>query len=455
MVSRILVRSIRFRVLSVLFVTGAIGIIGSFLVANRVEQASDFKTLANTSRALSRSLSELAAGGEPRSVFVAVAHSSPGYYLLVYRNGKVVFSSSLNVPTSVGRIKIVRELDNISVTVVSPLPNSTTLSAELTAVSAIVILGVLLGAVWVTRIISEGIGTSVEKASKVAEAIQSGDLTARLDVALPPEFERLVGALDNMARRLEQSDFEQRRFLSDLAHEIATPINSVTGLAIAITDHTIETETDKHEVAELIQSETKRIHNLLDDLRALDTLELTQTATVTNFDSLDVCQAAYKRFLPTTKSNGVTLRFKSDLSPLSQDRRLLEMVLDNFLTNAIRYVNPGDSIYINGQSVGNSEFLFSVKDTGIGIETKHMDRIFDRLYRVNEARDRVSGGSGLGLSIARRAALSIGGHINVQSEYGSGSTFSLTIPLVLVKERSLSNGVSVLPETDSITSSQQ
>ncbi len=434
--------SIRLRVLSVLFATGAIGIVGSFLVASRVEQSSDVKSLVATSRALSKSIYELAINNQPKSVFAAVAHASPEFYILVYRNNKTIFASYLPEPSGIGRIKDVRENSNTSVTVIAPRPNSTTLTAELTAVSAIVIVGVLLGAVWVTYIISDAIGSSVDKASRVAASIEQGDLTARLDSALPPEFERLAAAFDNMAYRLEVSDAEQRRFLSDLAHEIATPINSVTGLAIALTDHTIETEKDKEEVSALIQSETKRIHNLLEDLRALDRLELTHTATVATFDAYDLCRGTYQRFFPAARNKAIKLSFSCDTVELSQDRRLVEMVIDNFLTNAIRYVNPGDSVKISGHDVGEGQFVFSVADTGIGIESKHMEKIFDRLYRVNEARDRVSGGSGLGLSIARRAALSIGGHISVQSEYGRGSIFSLNIPMVLNPGESLTSDLS-------------
>lgn len=438
MIKRNPIRSIRFRVLSVLFATGAIGIIGSFIVANRVEQASDARSLRVTVRALSKSVFELALENQPRTVFVALAHSSPSFYFLIFRDKVIVYDSYLPEPRTAGRILDIRENTSVSVTVIAPQPNSTALSAELTAVSAIVIVGVLLGAVWVTHIISDAVGSSVEKASKVAASIERGDLSTRLTSALPPEFESLAAAFDNMASRLEFSDIEQRRFLSDLAHEIATPINSVTGLAIALTDNTIETETDKIEVAAIIKSETERILHLLQDLRSLDTLELTNAATLTHFDAYDLCYSAYQRFLPSTKDGHIILTFASDSTILYQDRRLIEMVVDNFLTNAIRYVNAHDSISITGLDQGEGQFMITVKDTGIGIEQKHLEKIFDRLYRVNEARDRVSGGSGLGLSIARRAALSIGGHITVKSKYGFGSTFALVIPIT--HERSRNQG---------------
>ena len=424
------VKSIRSRVLSVLFLTGAIGIIGSFLVANRIEQASEAASLRAEVRSISRSAFQLAQDGQPRAVFNALAHATPGFGILVYRRGHVIFDNSKQMGNLTGP-KYLREGAGVSISIIAPIPNATTLSAELTAVSAVVILGVLIGAVWVTRIISKLVGGSVEEASLVAQKIESGDLSARLDTALPPEFEVLAAAFDKMASKLEESDIHQRRFLSDLAHEIATPINAVTGLAIAVADSTIETDLEKAEAASLIASESKRIYRLLEDLRELDKLELTKTVSIQEFDSQTLCHSIYKRFLPEARRRSINLQFRSDIVRLTQDQHLVEMVLDNFITNAFRYVNPNDVVTIDGRLTDKATFAFLVIDTGIGLEAHHLERIFDRLYRANEARDRASGGTGLGLSIARAAALNLGGHITADSIYGMGSTFTLTFPISL------------------------
>ncbi len=424
------VKSIRSRVLSVLFITGAIGIVGSFLVANSIERASEARTLTAEARSISRSVLQLAQDGQPPKVFEAIAHATPGIEMRIVRSGSVIYSNFSAATTSGGEI-FTRSVGPVSVTVAAPAPNTTPLSAELTGVSAIVVLGVLSGAVWVTRIITKLVGGSVEEASAVAAKIESGDLSARLDTALPPEFEQLASAFDNMAAKLEESDSEQRRFLSDLVHEIATPINAVTGLAIAVADSTIDDESERAEAAELIASETRRIYRLLEDLRALDSLELGATASRTAFDSDELCRAEYQRFLPETRRKGIDFNFSCDNFRLIQDRRLIETVLDNLITNAIRYVNSGGSITLTGRTVAKELFAISVADTGIGIEERHLERIFDRLYRANDARDRASGGTGLGLSIARKAALTLGGKITVSSQYGHGSTFTLTFPTEL------------------------
>ena len=427
------VKSIRSRVLSVLFLTGAIGIIGSFLVANSIERASENASLRDEARSISRSVYQLAVNGQDATVFRAISHSSPGFTITVYRGGQAVFDNSATVvPEST--IREARSGGNVSVTVVAPETSTTPLSAELTAVSAVVILGVLIGAVWVTRIITQLVGGSVERASAVAEKIEAGDLSARLEEALPPEFDQLASAFDNMATRLEESDQLQRRFLSDLAHEIATPINAVTGLAIAIADTTIEGEEEKREAAALIASETKRIYRLLEDLRELDRLELTNAVSVTAFGAGDLCASAYARFAPEAKRKGIDLSYTAEPTELVQDRRLIETVVDNFLTNALRYVDSEDKVRIIGKRIDKTSYSISVADTGIGIEERHLEKIFDRLYRATEARDRASGGTGLGLAIARKASLNVGGQIGVESTYGVGSTFTFTFPLVLPDE---------------------
>jgi signal transduction histidine kinase len=109
------------------------------------------------------------------------------------------------------------------------------------------------------------------------------------------------------------------------------------------------------------------------------------------------------------------------------DPRLIDTVVNNFVSNAIRYTPAGGKIQIRAQQ-RRSATVIAVRDTGIGIDAQHLERIFDRLYRVDKARDRATGGSGLGLAIARRAAQSLGARIEVESKPGEGSEFCLLMP---------------------------
>ena len=110
------------------------------------------------------------------------------------------------------------------------------------------------------------------------------------------------------------------------------------------------------------------------------------------------------------------------------DRRLIDMIIGNFVSNAIRYSRAGGSVHIDLRR-NRHDVVITVRDSGIGISAEHRKRIFDRFYRVDEARQRATGGSGLGLSLAMRAAKELRGWIEVQSEPGVGSTFRLSFPI--------------------------
>ncbi|MDA8197199.1 MAG: HAMP domain-containing sensor histidine kinase [Actinomycetota bacterium] len=423
------VKSIRSRVLSVLFLTGAIGIVVSFALATQLTRLSQRTDLKQTSQAIATAVLQLVKDNASQQAIDNATAEAKGFYVAVYSNGKKIYSTS-DLGKLNGQVTATKTTSDgkYSVFVVAPHANPTPVSAELTAISAVVIIGVLIGAFWATSIIAREIGNSVEATTKVVTRIESGDLSARIDSALPPEFDRLASAFDNMAKALEEGDIEQRRFLSDLAHEIATPISAVSGLAIAIADHIIDDQDEIEEASTLISSETKRIRLLLDDLRSLNQLEFLDTVSTEDFSALELARSLYGRFINSAREKAIKIEIDADETQIHQDRRLIEMVLNNFMTNAIRYSNNDSTVTIKGSSQSDEMYRVTVTDQGIGIKEEELTKIFERLYRVDEARDRERGGSGLGLAIARRASLNIGGYIEVESTYQQGSSFSLIFP---------------------------
>ncbi|MDA8025308.1 MAG: HAMP domain-containing sensor histidine kinase [Actinomycetota bacterium] len=426
------VKSIRSRVLSVLFLTGAIGIVVSFTLATQLTRISQRTDLEQTSQAIATAVLQLVQNHASQQAIDNATDEAKGFYVAVYTNGKRTYATS-DLGKITGQVTSTKTSPDgkYSVLVVAPHANPTPVSAELTAISAVVIIGVLIGAFWATAIIAREIGNSVEATTKVVTRIEAGDLSARIESALPPEFERLASAFDRMAKTLEEGDQEQRRFLSDLAHEIATPISAVSGLAIAIADQIIDDEEEIEEASSLISSETKRIRLLLDDLRSLNHLEFLDTVSKEHFSSSELARSLYGRFIISAREKLIQIEIDVDEAQLYQDRRLIEMVLNNFMTNAIRYSNEKSTVKITGRRQSDDMYRVTVIDQGIGIKDEELTKIFERLYRVDEARDRERGGSGLGLAIARRASLNIGGHIEVESTYQQGSGFSLIFPLLV------------------------
>jgi signal transduction histidine kinase len=138
------------------------------------------------------------------------------------------------------------------------------------------------------------------------------------------------------------------------------------------------------------------------------------------------CRELAGRFEPAARAAGLRLDVEAASLVTPSNRRLLETVIMNLLTNAIRYTPAGGRIELRVQR-RRGELAVVVEDTGIGIAPEHREHIFDRLYRVDGARDRVRGGSGLGLAIAQRAAQELGGRIELESELGTGSVFRLIL----------------------------
>ena len=160
---------------------------------------------------------------------------------------------------------------------------------------------------------------------------------------------------------------------------------------------------------------------------SLSHLDLTESARREKIDLHELCTQTAQRFQLSADKAGVALRARAGHVPVISDPRLIETVVNNFVSNAIRYTPPGGTVEIRARRRRAAAAII-VRDSGIGIAAEQLERIFDRLYRVDEARGRVTGGSGLGLPIARRAAQSIGARIEVESKPGSGSEFRLLLP---------------------------
>src|SRR5215472_4848911 len=291
------------------------------------------------------------------------------------------------------------------------------------AVAALLIAEAWLGATVLVHTVRKPVGRAIETADRLA----AGDLSARMAISGPEEFAHLGRAFDSMAAQLQQADTEQKRFLADLAHEIATPLSAVSGFAFALVDHSAHTAAERAEAAAIVARESDRLRQLLDDVRHLHRLELAESVRQEQVDIHLLCTETARRFQLAARGAMITLLVCAEQVSVIADPRLVDAVVNNFVSNAIRYTPTGGRVQIQAHR-NRSAAMIAVRDTGIGIAPEHLDRIFDRLYRVDEARDRATGGSGLGLAIARRAAQSLGARIEVDSTPGHGSEFRLLLP---------------------------
>jgi two-component system sensor histidine kinase SenX3 len=216
-------------------------------------------------------------------------------------------------------------------------------------------------------------------------------------------------------------------FVANISHELKTPIGAMSVLAETLT------QTDDAEVvARLsgkISDESMRVGRLIDDLLELSRLEYGGQTLEAKMSVSDIISEAVDR--TQTLADGREIRFITPESDLGEmvigDRRQLVSALQNLLENAIKYSDPGTSVEVSVRRA-DGEVMIEVRDRGVGIPAKEIDRIFERFYRVDRARSRETGGTGLGLSIARHIAHNHGGDILVHSVEGAGSTFTLKLP---------------------------
>jgi two-component system sensor histidine kinase BaeS len=275
-----------------------------------------------------------------------------------------------------------------------------------------------------TRRVQRSIGIVAEAATGIA----AGQYDARVpDPGLGSEFATLATTYNQLAGRLEHTEDTRRRMLSDLAHEMRTPLATVDAHLEGIEDGIREPDAS---TLEIIRNSTQRLRRLADDIAAVSKAEEGRLQMEPRaFPVRALVDAAVKSAQDRFDAKGVNLQVVADSRRrVLVDPDRLGQVLTNLLDNALRHTPPGGTVTVSCTDSGSSVEL-TVADTGDGIALEHQDHVFDRFYRVDAARDRVRGGSGIGLSISRALVEAQGGTISVASAgLGRGSTFTVRLP---------------------------
>jgi two-component system phosphate regulon sensor histidine kinase PhoR len=224
-------------------------------------------------------------------------------------------------------------------------------------------------------------------------------------------------------RRLEAM---RRDFVTDASHELKTPTAAMRAAAETVEKAIEDDPVAAKRFAEQLRRDAIRLSNIVSDLLDLSRLESERPALEpVRLDR--VVDEAVRRSREQADEAGVTLDWKGDPVTIPGSREDLSLLVRNLLDNAVRYTPSGGRVSVEvGRDNGHA--TLSVEDTGIGIPTRDLPRIFERFYRVDRARSRDTGGTGLGLSIARHVVERHGGQIEAESELGRGSTFKVTLP---------------------------
>jgi heavy metal sensor kinase len=282
-----------------------------------------------------------------------------------------------------------------------------------------------VGSNWIARMAL----SPVENLGQTATNVSAQSLDTRVFLEAPyEEFQQLATSFNNMLERLQRVFESQRRFVGDAAHELKTPLTAMKGnLEVAL-----QRDRSSEEYRDVLSTSLGQVEHLARLVKSL--LTLTQFAgehppielKPILMEPLVKELVSELSILAEEKGCLITAHLQEVPHVLGDVGQLKQLVI-NLLDNAIRHTPKSGSVTVTMQSSAD-KVLLTVKDTGSGIATEHLPHIFERFYRADRARDRESGGTGLGLAIAQEIALAHNGTINVQSEIGKGSVFTVSLP---------------------------
>ncbi len=297
-----------------------------------------------------------------------------------------------------------------------------------------------VAAVLLTLGLSRRILKPVETLTAAARQMEKGDLSQRVEVQSDDELGELARAFNAMADGLNRLEELRRNMVSDVAHELRTPLSNIQGYLEALQDGVVE---PKREVIDSLHEEAMLLNRLVDDLQELALAEAGQLRLERQpVAPADLVNKATDAARAQAAAKGIALQadLPEDLPLVNVDPQRIGQVLGNLLSNALIHTPSGGQVVISArrcpeaasltvEGARESEVGLSISDTGEGIPSEHLPYIFERFYRADKSRSRATGGTGLGLAIARQLVEAHGGRIEVESEVGQGTVFTFTLPV--------------------------
>lgn len=230
---------------------------------------------------------------------------------------------------------------------------------------------------------------------------------------------------------LHRQEQLRKDFVADVSHELRTPLAAIRGYAETLLDGALDDEENNRKFVEIILSHAIRLNNIASDLLVLSELdsEVEPAIAPSRIPMLDVVESV----VHTVGAKAAERRVRLDASACHDcavmgHRFRVEQVLINLVDNAIKFNRPDGDVRIECECSSNGKVRISVADSGIGIPSEALKRIFERFYRVDKARSRPAGGTGLGLPIVKEVVDRMNGTISVESQLGRGSKFTILLP---------------------------
>ena len=286
----------------------------------------------------------------------------------------------------------------------------------------------IIGAFILVYLFSKKISLPLIEINKVAKIMASGDFKKRIYINSKDEIGQLATVLNNMAESLDEQEKRRREFISNISHDIRSPLTSMKGFLQAIIDGTIPEE-KKEKYINIVLEETERLTVLANNILDINKLEdMDSQDRSVSFDINELIRRIIISFeaRAVSKNLDIKISFAEKESFVYADLDKIQRVVYNLIDNAIKFTDNNKSIYISTTVKANKVFV-SIKDEGPGISLEEQKRVFDRFYKADYSRGKDKKGSGLGLSIVKEFILSQGEEIELKSEVNKGSEFIFTL----------------------------
>ena len=288
------------------------------------------------------------------------------------------------------------------------------------AISAAIALGL-------ARVLARGMTQPIRDMAAAAQRLARGEYGTDVPVQSRDELGRLAETFNQMAGQLESLERLRRDLVANVSHELKTPISALRAHLENLLDGV---EEPNRETLQLMLGQAERLTRLIAELLDLSRLESGGVTLQLEPVRIEPLVDQVGREVQVARSHGVTFRNRvpADLPPVDADRERLYQVLFNLLDNAFRFTPAGGSITVNA-ACRDGECEISVEDTGPGIPEEHLPFVFERFYRVDRARARGDGGTGIGLTIAKSVVEAHGGRIWAERAEGGGCRFTFVLPM--------------------------
>lgn len=311
---------------------------------------------------------------------------------------------------------------------------------EIRVIYRAVLFGAIIAAIIALTIayfVSRSISHPIREMKQTAQRIAKGDFSKKIRIKSKDELGELAKSLNTMAEELQlkienlgQMDKVRTDFVANVSHELKTPLTSIRGFVETLEDGAINDKKTAQRFISIIKKHTDRLENIINDLLTLSELETSKGCIEkTEFDLkslIDEITLGFGHALMVKQQN-LTINSQGGDFKIKADRDGVEQIFVNLIDNAIKYTAEKGQIKVSLLEQ-EKNIMVVVEDSGIGIPKKHLDRVFERFYRVDKARSRELGGTGLGLGIAKHIVLAHKGKIDIESEVNKGTKVFVALP---------------------------